>query len=184
MTIFFLLMGVMEFNKVCIRPGALFQVLFTLLMMTLAIVTYIMGFSAEGLKVVSTAYCGSLNDVLMYPSKTLPLFPKYIREHARNCLYDKRHGNLSILLPSDKYEQQIEIKTYMSRISDNDYSWIPYNDENKKMMYLKIFLNNYLKNYQSLNMSDFTISQNKEHEIYNNISQLNSALSCTSKKQL
>jgi hypothetical protein len=123
--VFFILEIALVGNKKLIRCAALFQVCFTVFLLILAVISYLMGFKAESVKVVSTAYCGNTLDLLADERDTLSILPEYIRPLAKECLYDSGEGNLSNMLALSTTQYFNVVEDYFKILSQN-YSWLPY----------------------------------------------------------
>lgn len=115
---FFTFFFLMEFKKKCIKPGACFQVCFTIFLLVMALVVYGIGFATESLKVVATSFCGDSQDFLDKPNEFLFTLPEFARDTARECFFTNSSGKIKNTLDDIMGAQYDVVEQYVTLVSD------------------------------------------------------------------
>jgi len=107
-------------------------------------------------KVMSSSFCGNVEDILKDPKDTLFLLPEYLQPLARECVYDSSSGNIATLLDIETFKQYNEVENFVSGVTNN-FNWIPHDKpQSEQLKTLKFFVSDYLEKYKERTRTDFT----------------------------
>jgi hypothetical protein len=182
--LFLIFFFVMEFKKKLVKPGACFQVCFTIFLMVMSLVVYGFGFAAESFKVVATAFCGDAHDFLNDPDEFLFTMPEFARDVAHECMFKTSKGDISNLIDDNYAAQYRLVEDYLTLLS-TPLLWIEYKkDTNIHTRNLHRFFDEYLQEYKTYARVDYTNYNAFNHSFYSQISTLNGQVECTGKEKI